>query len=87
MNKIDDQPKIDVNRRMFCFTSYVMVTPKGNPANISVIRDLAKPGTKVILEPEASPPGGNGQITEKSRTICGSDAPLQEVSIRCGGVA
>jgi molybdate transport system substrate-binding protein len=41
-----------------CFTSYVMVTPKGNPAGISDIRDLAKPGIKVILAPEASDPGG-----------------------------
>lgn len=41
-----------------CFTSYVMVTPKGNPAGISDIKDLAKPGVKVILAPEASPPGG-----------------------------
>ena len=41
-----------------CFTSYVMVTPKGNPAGISDIRDLARPDVKVILAPEASPPGG-----------------------------
>lgn len=41
-----------------CFTSYVMVTPKGNPAGISDVRDLARPGTRVILSPGASPPGG-----------------------------
>lgn len=41
-----------------CFTSYVMVTPRGNPAGIADVRDLAKPGVKVILAPEASPPGG-----------------------------
>ena len=41
-----------------CFTSYVVVTPKGNPAGIADIRDLAKPGIKVILSPDASPPGG-----------------------------
>lgn len=41
-----------------CFTRYVMVTPKGNPAGISEIQDIAKPGVKVILAPEASPPGG-----------------------------
>lgn len=41
-----------------CFTSYVMVTPIGNPAGISDIKDLAKPGINVILAPEASPPGG-----------------------------
>jgi molybdate transport system substrate-binding protein len=41
-----------------CFTSYVMVTPRSNPAGIADIEDLAKPGIKVILAPEASPPGG-----------------------------
>ncbi len=41
-----------------CFTSYVMVTPKGNPANILAIEDIAKPGVRVVLAPEASPPGG-----------------------------
>jgi len=41
-----------------CFTSYVLVTPKGNPAGIQGVQDLAKPGVKVILAPEASPPGG-----------------------------
>jgi len=42
-----------------CFTKYVLVTPKGNPASISNIRDLTKPGVKVILAPDASPPGGD----------------------------
>jgi molybdate transport system substrate-binding protein len=41
-----------------CFSSYVLVTPKGNPAGISGIQDLAKPGVRVILAPTASPPGG-----------------------------
>ncbi len=41
-----------------CFTKYVLVTPKGNPAAISGIHDLARPGVKIILAPEASPPGG-----------------------------
>lgn len=41
-----------------CFTSYVLVTPKGNPAGIQKVEDLAKPGIRVILAPEASPPGG-----------------------------
>ena len=41
-----------------CFTSYVMVTPKGNPAQIRGIEDMAKPGIRVVLAPEASPPGG-----------------------------
>ncbi|MEN6439142.1 MAG: substrate-binding domain-containing protein [Syntrophobacter sp.] len=41
-----------------CFTSYVMVTPKGNPARIGSIQDMAKPGIRVVLAPEASNPGG-----------------------------
>ena len=41
-----------------CFSSYVMVTPKGNPAGIRNIEDIAKPGVRVVLAPEASPPGG-----------------------------
>ena len=33
-----------------CFTQYVMITPKGNPAGITTIQDLARPGVKVVLE-------------------------------------
>ncbi len=41
-----------------CFTKYVLVTPKGNPGNIHGIQDLARPGIKTVLSPQASPPGG-----------------------------
>jgi molybdate transport system substrate-binding protein len=41
-----------------CFTSYVMVTPKGNPAGIRAIEDMAKTGIRVVLAPDASAPGG-----------------------------
>lgn len=41
-----------------CFTSYVMATPKGNPAKIRSVEDMAKPGIRVVLAPEASNPGG-----------------------------
>lgn len=41
-----------------CFTSYVMVTPKGNPAGIREVQDMSRPGVRVVLAPEASPPGG-----------------------------
>lgn len=41
-----------------CFTQYVLVTPPGNPAGIKSVEDLGKPGVKVVLAPEASPPGG-----------------------------
>jgi molybdate transport system substrate-binding protein len=47
-----------VSFKPLCFTSYVLVTPKGNPADITGIQDITKPGVKVILSPEASPPGG-----------------------------
>ncbi|MCB2185609.1 MAG: substrate-binding domain-containing protein [Deltaproteobacteria bacterium] len=41
-----------------CFTSYVLVTPMGNPAGISSVADLARPGVRLLLAPGASPPGG-----------------------------
>jgi len=41
-----------------CYTSYVIVTPKGNPKNITGLEDLAKPGIRVAMAPKASPPGG-----------------------------
>ncbi len=42
-----------------CFTEYVLVTPKGNPAGIRSVEDLARPGIPVILPLGASPPGGD----------------------------
>ena len=53
-----------------CFTSYVMVTPKGNPAGIRTLEDMAKPGIRVVVAPEASPPGGQAvQILLKKAGI------------------
>lgn len=46
-----------------CFTQYVLVTPKGNPAGIQGIADLAKPGVRVILTPGASAPGGEASLS------------------------
>ena len=51
-----------VSFKHLCFTSYVIVTPPGNPAGIKAIEDLAKPGVKVILSPGASPPGGDAAM-------------------------
>ncbi|GFK92688.1 Molybdate-binding protein [Fundidesulfovibrio magnetotacticus] len=45
-----------------CFTSYVMVTPRGNPAGIRSVEDMARPGVRVVLAPEASPPGGAAAV-------------------------
>ena len=58
-----------------CFTKYVLITPLGNPAGIKGIKDLAKPGIRVILSPDASPPGGaaamlilqNAGVLEKAK--------------------
>ena len=60
-----------VSFKPLCFTRYVMVTPRGNPAGISNIQDLAKPGVKVILAPEASPPGGKavGGLLKKAGVL------------------
>lgn len=45
-----------------CFTQYVLVTPPGNPAGIKSVEDLARPGVKVVLAPDASPPGGAASL-------------------------
>lgn len=45
-----------------CFTKYVLVTPKGNPAGIESIEDMAKEGVRVILTPGASIPGGKASM-------------------------
>lgn len=42
----------------FCFSSYVIVVPKGNPYNIRSIEDMAKPGLPIAMAPKASGPGG-----------------------------
>lgn len=42
-----------------CFTSYLIAVPKGNPAGIRAIEDLTRPGVRVAMAPEASPPGGD----------------------------
>jgi molybdate transport system substrate-binding protein len=45
-----------------CFTSYVMVTPIANPAGIEELGDMARPGVRVVLAPDASPPGGQAAL-------------------------
>ena len=45
-----------------CFTKYVLVTPKGNPAGIKGIEDMGKDGIRVILTPNASIPGGKASM-------------------------
>ena len=45
-----------------CYTSYVIATPKGNPAGITTLQDMAKPGVRVAMAQNASPPGGAAVI-------------------------
>lgn len=45
-----------------CFTRYVLATPKGNPAGITSIEDMAKPGIRTVLSFGASPPGGKATM-------------------------
>jgi len=45
-----------------CFTRYILATPKGNPAGITSIQDMAKPGIRVVLSFGSSPPGGKATM-------------------------
>ncbi|MDR2573029.1 MAG: substrate-binding domain-containing protein [Desulfovibrio sp.] len=45
-----------------CYTSYVIVTPKGNPAGIKTLQDMTVPGIRVVMAQAASPPGGAAVI-------------------------
>lgn len=45
-----------------CFTSYVIVTPKGNPAKVRNLEDLGRKGLRVAMSPKASPPGGQAVL-------------------------
>ncbi|MEZ0576137.1 substrate-binding domain-containing protein [Halodesulfovibrio aestuarii] len=45
-----------------CFTKYVLITPKGNPAGIESIQDLKRDGIKTLCSPESSPPGGKAAM-------------------------
>ena len=48
---------ISLRFKPLCFTDYVLVVPKGNPAGIRDLQDLAEPGVRVMLPLGASPPG------------------------------
>jgi molybdate transport system substrate-binding protein len=67
-----------------CFTEYALITPKGNPAGIQGIQDLARPGVRLIMPFGASPPGGDASRAIRREKIdphgaifrpggCGSD--------------
>ncbi len=86
-----------VHFRPLCFTKYVLITPRGNPVGIKGIQDLAKPGIRVLLSPDASPPGGkatmvllkNAGILEeaKSNAVRLGDCVQREVPMVAKGEA
>lgn len=55
--KLKEQGKM-VHYAPLCYTRYVLITPKGNPAHIENIKDLGRAGVKPVICPNASPPGG-----------------------------
>lgn len=59
--KLKAQGKM-IDFQPLCFTRYVVITPKGNPAGIGRIEDLGRNGLKPIIVPEASPPGGQASM-------------------------
>lgn len=64
-----------------CFTEYVLMMPKGNPAGIRSIHDLGRPGVKVLLAPEASPPGGEASLALLSKAGI-KDAALKNTVVK-----
>ncbi len=59
--KLKDEGKM-VWYKPLCFTRYVLAVPKGNPAGITSIKDMAKSGIRVMLSFGASPPGGKATM-------------------------
>jgi len=59
--KLKDEGKM-LWYKPLCFTRYVLAVPKGNPAGITSIKDMAKPGIRVVLSFGASPPGGKATM-------------------------
>jgi molybdate transport system substrate-binding protein len=55
--KLKEQGKM-LEYHPLCFTRYVLVTPKGNPAGITSLADLKRPDVHAVLSPDSSAPGG-----------------------------
>ncbi|CAG0906727.1 unnamed protein product [Cyprideis torosa] len=51
-----------ISYQPLCFTHYVLIVPKGNPAGIEHIEDMGKKGIKTLITPDASPPGGKASM-------------------------
>lgn len=59
--KLSEQGKM-LYFKPLCYTRYVLATSKGNPAGITDISDLSKKQVKIVLTPDASPPGGKAAM-------------------------
>lgn len=59
--KLKAQGKM-IDYQPLCFTRYVMVTQKGNPAGIHSIKDMGSKSIRPIIVPDASPPGGKASM-------------------------
>lgn len=69
----------------FCFTQYVIIVPKGNPANIRNIEDLAKPEVRVVVAEGSLSPGG--QAVTKLLQNAGIDQAVLAKAIHNGDCA
>ena len=58
-----------------CFTRYVIAVPKGNPAEVLSVEDMAKPGLRVVLSFGSSAPGGEATkvIMKKAGVLEGAE--------------
>ena len=55
--KLKDEGKM-LWYKPLCFTRYVIAVPKGNPAGLTSVKDMATPGIRVVLSFGSSAPGG-----------------------------
>lgn len=80
-----------------CYTSYVIVTPKGNPAGIKTLEDMTRPGVRVAIAQQASVPGGaavNALLTKagvldklKANFVENGTCVQRSVELVCSGKA
>lgn len=59
--KLKEQGKM-LAYQPLCFTKYVLVMPKGNPAGIKSLADLKRPDVRAVLSPDSSAPGGQAVL-------------------------
>jgi molybdate transport system substrate-binding protein len=56
MDTVEEDPGVE-DRTDFATNQLVVITPTDDPAGISTVQDLAKPGVKVVLAAERAPVG------------------------------